>query len=76
MRLTVAAAALMPSLAPAQPLPQPWTGGSCAHSYTRSESFCVPREAAHDAVPLPPDGTCAHGWTRSGSYCLRSGSLR
>jgi hypothetical protein len=51
MRLTVAVVALMPSLALAQPLAQPWTGGSCAHGYTRTGSFCVPREGAQDAIP-------------------------
>ena len=65
---TVAVVRLVPSLALAQPLPQPWTGGSCANGYTRSGSFCVPREGAQDAIALSPNGNCPHGWTRSGSY--------
>jgi hypothetical protein len=39
---------LTPSLALAQPLPQPkptGPGGSCPHGYSSSGSFCVPREA-------------------------------
>jgi hypothetical protein len=69
--------ALLPSLALAQALPKPTgPGGSCPHGYTSTGSFCVPREGAQDAIPLPPNGTCPHGWTRSGSYCLRSGSTR
>ena len=68
---------LLPSLALAQPLPQPKPpGGSCPHGYTSSGSFCVPSQGAQDAVPLPPNGTCPHGWTRSASFCLRSGSGR
>jgi hypothetical protein len=38
--------ALLPSFAPAQPLPQPKAagpGGSCPHGYSSSGSFCVPR---------------------------------
>jgi hypothetical protein len=41
MRLTVAVA-LMPSLALAQP--QPWTGGSCAHGYTRSAEALIEKK--------------------------------
>jgi hypothetical protein len=70
IRLAVIIIAVLPSLALAQPLPQPkpmGPGGSCP--------FCVPRKGAQDAIPLPPNGTGPHGWTRSGSYCLRSGSL-
>jgi hypothetical protein len=67
---------LLPSLAFALALPQPFHGGSCPHGYGRSGSFCVPRAGAQDAIPLPPNGTCPHLWTRSGSYCLRSGSGR
>jgi hypothetical protein len=81
MNATLAAIiiALLPSLALAQPLPQPkpaGPGGSCPHGYTSSGSFCVPREGAQDAIPKPPNGTCPWGWTASGSYCLRSGSQR
>ena len=80
MRLiNVAVIALLPSLALAQPLPQPkplGPGGSCPHGYTSSRSFCVPRQGAQDAIPLPANGSCPHGWTRSGSFCLRSGSGR
>jgi hypothetical protein len=67
----------LPSLALAQPLPQPkphGLGGSCPHG-SSSGSFCVPRAGAQDAIPLP-NGTCPHGWTRSGSFCLHSGSGR
>jgi hypothetical protein len=65
-------------LALAQPLPLPLPvptgpGGSCAHGWSRSGSFCVPRAGAQDAIPLPANGTCPFGWTRSGSFCLRSG---
>jgi hypothetical protein len=76
---TIVIVLLLPSFALAQPLPQPkpsGPGGSCPHGYTSSGTFCVPREGAQDAVPLPSNGTCPHGWTRSGSYCLRSGSGR
>jgi len=68
--------ALLPSLAPAQALPQPTQPGpvgSCPHGYVFG-SFCVPRAGAQDAIASPPNGTCPHGWTRSGSVCLRSGS--
>src|SRR5215472_14449249 len=54
-------AMLTPSLALAQPLPQPkplGPGGSCPHGYTSSGSFCVRREGAQDAIPKPPNGTC------------------
>jgi hypothetical protein len=71
--------ALLPSVALGQALAQPkpaGPGGSSPHGYTSSGSFCVPREGAQDAIPLPPTGTCPHGWTRSGSYCLRSGDQR
>ena len=56
MNATLAAIiiALLPSLALAQPLPQPkpaGPGGSCPHGYTSSGSFCVPREGAQDAIP-------------------------
>jgi hypothetical protein len=48
--------ALLPSLALAQPLPQPKSaGGSCPHCYTSSGSFCVPSQGAQDAIPLPPN---------------------
>jgi hypothetical protein len=77
MRLIAAIViALLPSLALAQPLPQPkppGPGGSCPHGYTSSGSFWVPRQGAQDAIPLPANGSCPHGWTRSGSFCLRSG---
>jgi len=72
-------AVLLPLLALTQPLPQPMPpgpGGSCPHGYSRSGSFCVPRQGAQDAIPLPPNATCPHGWLRSGSFCLRSGSGR
>lgn len=55
-----------------QPKP-PGPGGSCAHGWSASGSFCVPRQGAQEAVPLPPNGTCPWGWIRSGSFCLRSG---
>jgi hypothetical protein len=70
--------ALLPLLAWAQPLPQPTPpgpGGSCAHGWTRSGSFCDPRAGAQDAMSLPPNGTCPRNWTRSGSFCLRSAAL-
>ena len=57
----VVIASLLPSLALAQPLPQPkplGPGGSCPHGYTSSGSFCVRREGAQDAIPKPPNGTC------------------
>jgi hypothetical protein len=76
MRL-VAIIALAPTLAFAEPLPQPkpsGPGGSCPHGYTASRSYCVPSQGAQDAIPKPPNGTCPWGWTSSGSYCLRSGS--
>jgi hypothetical protein len=60
-------------------LPQPkptGPGGSCPHGYASSGSFCVPREGAQDAIPLPSNGTCPRGWTRSASHCLRSVSGR
>jgi hypothetical protein len=72
-------AAVPPSLAPAQPLPQPRPSGpgeSCPHGYSASGSFCVRHAGAQDAIPLPPNSTCPHGWLRSGSFCLRSGSGR
>lgn len=76
MRLAVVIALLSPSLAFAQPLPQPLPPGpaSCPHGYTASGSFCVPRQGAQDAIPLPANGNCPWGWTRSGSFCVRSGS--
>jgi hypothetical protein len=37
---------LLPSLAFALALPQPFHGGSCPHGYGRSGSFCVPRAGA------------------------------
>ena len=48
MKLIVTVIVLLPSLALAQPLPQPKPpgGGSCPHGYTSSGSFCVPREGA------------------------------
>jgi hypothetical protein len=57
---TIITTALMPSLALAQPLPQPkpiGPGGSSPHAYTSSGSLCVPREGAREAIPLPPNGT-------------------
>jgi hypothetical protein len=45
---------LLPSLALAQPLPQPkprGPGGGCAHSWTASGSFCAPRAGMQDADP-------------------------
>lgn len=68
--------ALLPSLAWAQALPQPRPhgAGSCPHGYAASGSFCVPRQGAQEAIPLPPAGSCPWSWTRSGSFCLRSQS--
>jgi hypothetical protein len=60
----------------ADPLPQPkppGPGGSCAHGWTSSGSYCVPSAGAQDAIAKPPGASCPHGWTSSGSYCLRSG---
>jgi hypothetical protein len=54
--------ALLPSLAVAQPVPQPkpaGPGGSCPHGYTSSGSFCAPARAR---------------WTRS--HCRRTGPAR
>jgi hypothetical protein len=66
MRTLVALAiAALLSSALAQPFPQPMSpgpGGSCAHGWSRSGSFCVPRQGAQDAIPLPPNSTCPHGW--------------
>ena len=71
----IVAAILLPSLAVAQPLPQPKPpSGTCPHGFSASGSFCVPRQGAQDAVPLPPNANCPFGWTRSGEFCLRSGS--
>jgi hypothetical protein len=36
----------------------PGPGGSCAHGWSRSGSFCVTRAGAQDAIPLPPNVTC------------------
>jgi hypothetical protein len=76
---TIMIALLAPTLALAEPLPQPkppGPGGSCPHGYTSSGSFCVPSKGAQDAIPKPPGpgGTCPWGWTSSGSFCLGSGS--
>jgi hypothetical protein len=55
MKLIIATIiALLPSLALAQPLPQPRPpSGSCPHGYSSSGSFCVPRQGAQEAIPLP-----------------------
>lgn len=74
--ITAIIATLAPSMALAQPMPQPFLSGSCPHGYTRSGSYCVPREGAQEAIPLPPNGTCPWSWMRSGSYCLRGGGGR
>jgi hypothetical protein len=55
-----------------EPLPMPFHGGSCAHGWVRSGSFCVPSQGAQDAIPLPRNGNCPFQWTRSGQFCLRS----
>ena len=50
--------AVLLSSALALPLPQPMPpgpGGSCAHGWSRSGSFCVPRQGAQDTIPLPPN---------------------
>jgi hypothetical protein len=67
---------LSATAASAEPLPvqRPQQGGSCAHGYISSGSFCVPSQGARDAIPKPPNGSCPWGWLSSGSYCLRSGA--
>ena len=68
------ALSLLPTLALAEPLPQPkpsGPGGSCPHGWISSGSYCVPSQGAQDAIPKQPNGSCPWGWISSGSYCLR-----
>ena len=56
--------ALSASTALAEPLPvakPPGPGGSCAHGYPSSGSFCT-QQGARDAIAKPPGATCPHGW--------------
>jgi hypothetical protein len=76
MKIIVVATLLCATAAMAEPLPQPYSGGSCPHGYLASGSFCVPSQGAQDAVPKPPSGSCPWGWLASGSYCLRAGNVR
>jgi hypothetical protein len=71
----IAALALAATAAHAEPLPLPvGPSGNCPHDFTRSGSFCLPRQGAPDAIFRPAGSSCPWGWLASANACTKSGS--
>jgi hypothetical protein len=56
--MKILALVILPTLVQAEPLPQPYTGGSCPHGYLASS------QGAQDAVPKPPKRKLSLGVAR------------
>jgi hypothetical protein len=65
-------AVITSTVARADPLPVPFTGGNCQFGYYWTGSYCLP-VGASGAAAKPPGGSCPNGWLASGNSCLRSG---
>jgi hypothetical protein len=60
--------ALTPTLALAQPLPQPKVG-QCPSGYRESGGYCAPTSERAPAA-VPKRGQCPSNWVQSGNYCI------
>jgi hypothetical protein len=65
-------AVITSTVARADPLPVPFTGGNCPFGYYWTGSYCLPA-GVPGAAAKPPSGSCPNGWLASGNSCLRSG---